>query len=102
MNERKFLLRNLMVYGIWSIKERSSYFCEILNFDVFKKLDSLLFELYDQLIGDIVTFSDFTLLSNKLQPTTLGLETGDVYREIMRKIREDKNNVGRSENWPEI
>ena len=50
----------------------------------------------------MVTFSDFALLSNKLQPTTLGLQTGDVYREIMRRIREDKNNMGRSNNWPEI
>lgn len=51
------------------------------------------------MIGELVTFSDFTLLNDKLQPTTLGLKTGDVYREIMRRIREDKNNMGRNDNW---
>lgn len=36
-----------MVFGIFTLKERSSYFCEILKFDVFKKLDLILFELYE-------------------------------------------------------
>lgn len=98
-DNKKFLERVLVIYGIEQLREKGHYLSEVLSVEFYKALNDILLEVNKSVVSDMVVLGDVLLLPDEFNLTTIGKSDGDVYRNIISKIYGRSEHFGKDESW---
>lgn len=91
-----------LIFALNSITESSHYLNDVLKLEFFTNISYFLLHIYSGILNEFVHFSDVIINDDILLNSTLGNSKGDPYRIIMNKIRSDRDNMGKKDNWDNI
>ncbi len=101
-NEHYFLTLNFIIFSIKSIKNKANYISDFATLEMFKNLDQICFNTYPKLLDDLIVFFDSFILGDDIINSTIGVRTGEVYKEIVAKINEDADNFDKKDIWSDV
>ena len=75
---------------------------DYFSLDIKNKLHSLKFDIYPTVINDSIILIDTFMPPDELLNSTVGKYNGDIYNNIMSKVRSVGINIGKKNNWKDL
>lgn len=101
-NEVLFFKRMLINAMISRLKLHTHYLSGKFGVKFFTAMDEISLEINNQMVDDMIIYTDTISPPDWVMNSTLGKSDGDIYRNIIAKLYSNPENFGKSEHWSEI